>query len=370
MNKPTQFNHTIGWDVGGAHLKAALLDCNGKLLQVLQVTCPLWRGLTELDAAIGQVLNHFEVKTALHAITMTGELVDIFANREVGVNAISTLMDAKLNGVKLFYSAARTIAESSCFLSLSEVSQSWQSIASANWFASACFSAHQLQTLKNSNYALLVDIGSTTTDFIALINGHPTCLGFTDATRMQFEELVYTGVIRTPLMSIAQKISFNLSVTSVAAEFFATSGDVYRLTGDLLVADDMAETADGKDKSMHSSARRIARMVGHDVEDADMITWNQLAQSFKDKQIERLTEVTMLHVDCIAKTTNGQEISIIGAGVGRFLVKQIAENMHLTYSDVSDLFNCNIESAQESNTSVCLPAYAVACLVYQHEVAA
>jgi probable H4MPT-linked C1 transfer pathway protein len=370
MNKPTQFNHTIGWDVGGAHLKAALLDSNGGLLQVLQVTCPLWRGLPQLDDAIDQVLNHFEVETALHAITMTGELVDIFANREVGVNAISTLMDAKLNGVKLFYCGARTVADSSCFLSLSEVSQSWQSIASANWFASACFSAHQLQTLKNSNYALLVDIGSTTTDFIALINGHPTCLGFTDATRMQFEELVYTGVIRTPLMSIAQKISFNLGVTSVAAEFFATSGDVYRLTGDLLVADDMAETADGKDKSMHSSARRIARMVGHDVEDADMITWNQLAQSFKDKQIERLTEVTMLHLDRIAKTNNGQEISIIGAGVGRFLAKQIAENMHLTYSDVSILFNCNIESAQESNASVCLPAYAIACLVYQHEVAA
>ena len=79
MNKSTQFNHTIGWDVGGAHLKAALLDTNGALSQVLQVPCALWRGLPELDAAIDKVLNHFEVKTALHAITMTGELVDILS---------------------------------------------------------------------------------------------------------------------------------------------------------------------------------------------------------------------------------------------------------------------------------------------------
>ena len=370
MNKSTQFNRTIGWDVGGAHLKAALLDTNGALLQVLQVPCALWRGLPELDAAIDMVLNHFEVKTALHAITMTGELVDIFANREAGVNAISALMDAKLNGVKLFFSGARTLADSSCFLILSEVSQSWHSIASANWLASAYFSAHRLQTLKNCNYALLVDIGSTTTDFLPIINGQPSCLGFTDATRMQFEELVYTGVIRTPLMALAQQISFNLGATSVAAEFFATSGDVYRLTGDLLVADDMAETADGKDKSIFSSARRIARMVGHDVEDADMITWNRLAEAFKEKQIERLTEVTMVHLDRIANTSNGREISIIGAGVGRFLVKQIAEKMHLTYLDVSDLFNCNITNAQHSQASVCLPAYAIACLIYQHEIAA
>jgi probable H4MPT-linked C1 transfer pathway protein len=369
MNNPTQFNHTIGWDVGGAHLKAALLDTNGALLQVLQVPCALWRGLPELDAAIDKILNHFEVKTALHAITMTGELVDIFANREAGVNAISALMDAKLNGLKLFYSGARTLADFSCFLTLSEVSQSWQSIASANWLASACFSARQLQTLKNSNHALLVDIGSTTTDFVSLINGQPSCLGFTDAARMQSEELVYTGVIRTPLMALAQQISFNLGATSVAAEFFATSADVYRLTGDLLVADDMAETADGKDKSIFSSARRIARMVGYDVEDADMITWNRLAEAFKEKQIERLTKVTMVHLDRIAKTSNVPEICIIGAGVGRFLVKQIAENMHLNYLDVSDLFNCNIASPQHSQASVCLPAYAIACLIYQHEIA-
>ena len=146
-------------------------------------------------------------------------------------------------------------------------------------------------------------------------------------------------------MALAQQISFNLGATSVAAEFFATSGDVYRLTGDLLVADDMAETADGKDKSIFSSARRIARMVGHDVEDADMITWNRLAEAFKEKQIERLTEVTMVHLDRIANTSNGREISIIGAGVGRFLVKQIAEKMHAMQAPSAATAETSVASA-------------------------
>ncbi|MEY3883995.1 MAG: hypothetical protein RLZZ379_1273, partial [Pseudomonadota bacterium] len=53
----------IGWDVGGAHLKAALLGPDGALQQVLQVPCPLWRGLHELELAIDIMLNAFKVSS-------------------------------------------------------------------------------------------------------------------------------------------------------------------------------------------------------------------------------------------------------------------------------------------------------------------
>ena len=369
MYKPIPLKHTIGWDVGGANLKAALLDSNGELLQMQQVPCSLWLGLTELEAAVDKVLNQFDVKTALHGITMTGELVDLFANREEGVIAISTLMDAKLNGIKKFYVGARTGTDYPDFLSLAQVPQLWQSIASANWMVSGWFISRQLKVLKNKKNALLVDIGSTTTDFLPLINGQLSCLGFNDGERMRFEELVYTGVIRTPLMALAQKISFDFGMTSVAAEFFATTGDVYRLTGDLLVSDDMADTADGKDKTIFASARRIARMVGHDIEDAEMITWHALAQAFKEKQYERLTKVAKAHIDRILLGSHGEDVHVIGAGVGRFLVKQISENMQLPYFDVGELFNSNISKTQQHQASVCLPAYAIACLIYQCEIA-
>jgi len=36
----------IGWDVGGAHLKAVLINAQGQVLHAKQVYCPLWRGLT------------------------------------------------------------------------------------------------------------------------------------------------------------------------------------------------------------------------------------------------------------------------------------------------------------------------------------
>ena len=204
MHNPEHYKKTIGWDIGGAHLKGALLDANGKLLQVLQVPCALWRGLAELEVAIETVLSSFKVKSALHAITMTGELVDIFVNREAGVKTISEFMDTKLHGVKQFYTGALQ-QDLSGFVPLSDVPQFWQAMASANWLASARFCAQQLQVMKNSEDALLIDIGSTTSDFVPIVNGKPFCFGYTDAARMQSEELVYTGVIRTPLMALSKK---------------------------------------------------------------------------------------------------------------------------------------------------------------------
>ena len=42
----------IGWDVGGAHLKACLL-VGGRVRDVAQWPCALWQGLEQLDAALG-----------------------------------------------------------------------------------------------------------------------------------------------------------------------------------------------------------------------------------------------------------------------------------------------------------------------------
>ena len=346
----------IGWDVGGAHLKAAMLDAEGNLLHVLQVPCALWRGLHELEAAIDELLSQLSISAAIHAITMTGELVDLFANRQTGVNEISRVMHAKLVGTKHFYTGAHDL-DFAGFVAIDEVNAYWQHIASANWLASAGFVAKQV------GHALLIDIGSTTSDFVLIAEHQPVCLGLTDAARMQTEELVYTGVIRTPLMALTQKIQFENAVTSVAAEYFATTADVYRLTGDLVGEDDMTDTADGKEKTAHASAKRLARMIGHDADDKPLDTWIALAQAFKQQQVSRLQGVATKHILRVKKNAR---LSIIGAGAGSFLAREIAASMKLPYLDVAD-FIAHPQSSNDSElkhwAKVCLPAYAVAYLV-------
>ena len=86
----------IGWDVGGAHLKAARVTGAGKIARVAQAPCPLWQGIARLDDAYRDVLCELGGARARHVVTMTGESADCFANRIEGVRAIVRRMGGLL----------------------------------------------------------------------------------------------------------------------------------------------------------------------------------------------------------------------------------------------------------------------------------
>ena len=353
------FNTTvIGWDIGGAHLKAALLDAKGNVLNVLQLPCPLWRGLSELSVAMQNMLNSFDIKPkqALHAITMTGELVDLFVNRHAGVCQIAKLAGQILGDNIEFYIIQGTTKLS--FVSLIDIPRFASAIASANWHASATFLA------KHAPNALLIDIGSTTSDIIPIINGVAALNGNNDAARLKNDTLLYTGVVRTPVMALAQKLPFENSEINVMAELFATMADVYRLTGELLPEYDSSETADGKGKTQLESARRLARMIGCDVED-DLEKWILLAVSCKNLQMMQLKTAIAQHL----KPT----MTIIGAGAGSFLVKQIAEDLNHSFIPAYEL--ASMRAAGHANKhdfihdiDLCFPAFAVASLALEQSI--
>src|SRR5688572_24393293 len=103
----------IGWDIGGAHLKAVHLDANGYFISSVQLPCPLWKGLDYLQRAIMDAQAQLNEKVALqaikiepftrHAVTMTGELVDLFENRHQGVCQIAKVVTDILGVDTLFY---------------------------------------------------------------------------------------------------------------------------------------------------------------------------------------------------------------------------------------------------------------------------
>lgn len=335
----------IGWDIGGAHLKAVLLNDVGQVESVTQVPCALWLGLDRLKSAMVKLLQDFRIKPTEcgHAVTMTGELVDLFANRHEGVVKIAQLVTKVLGDKVQFYCMDETIA-GSVFLTLPEVLKHTGLVASANWHASASLVARYMPD------ALLIDIGSTTTDIIAIENGRVVNRGLTDAERMQQDALVYTGVVRTPVMAVSQKLMLDGKETNVAAEYFATMADVYRLTAELSPAADMAETADGKDKTPQASAKRLARMVGYDVEDKTMGSWLQLAAACREKQISQIQLAAIKHMK--------DGMKIVGAGAGVFLVKAVAQALGHSTVMLTELLNSEVEDG----LAVCLPAYAVAVL--------
>ena len=358
------FKHTmiIGWDVGGAHLKAAQLDASGELLRVVQVQCQLWLGLPQLEAAIDKVLAIFSlIQPAQHIVTMTGELADCFENRQHGVSEISACMTHRLGASILFYAvktSSSLLTSESVFLPPDEVNANAKHIASFNWFASASLLAKRVPE------ALLIDIGSSTTDIVVLHEAQPMPLGLDDGQRMQVSELVYTGVVRTPLMAVASKLPFQGEWVEVAAEHFATMADVYRITGQLDGSYDMATTADGRDKSISASMTRIARMIGRDVQDANAQAWTQLAYAARQLQ---LTQIQTAVLRALSRNLLNQDAPIIAVGAGNFLAQHLATSLARPCLTLAHALN--IESTQATQwASVCLPAYAVAALYIQNRL--
>ena len=102
--------------------------------------------------------------------------------------------------------------------------------------------------------------------------------GRDDASRLVAGELVYTGVVRTPLMALARRGRHSSGEwVPLMAEYFATTADVYRLTGQLPEGADQHPAADGGEKTGPASARRLARMIGRDSESAPLAAWRELA---------------------------------------------------------------------------------------------
>jgi probable H4MPT-linked C1 transfer pathway protein len=338
----------IGWDIGGAHLKAALWR-DGRIEAVRQVPCTLWLGVRHLEDDWRAVAADLGPADS-HAVTMTGELAEVFASREEGVRAICRTV-AGLAG----RTPARFYAGPHGFLPEAEAVRAWRSAASANWHASARWAGG------NWPEALFLDIGSTTTDIIPIAAGVPVARGFTDAERLEAGELVYTGVVRTSLMALADRVPFAGKWQGVMAENFATTADIYRLTGELAAEDDSYPATDGRTKSAPDCRARIARMLGRDVGEADEAAWLQVARFFRERQMRLIEDAA---AQALSVGTLGADAPYIAIGAGRAIVHTLAKRAGRASVSCGKRIPA-VDEAVRRRAEICLPAAAVAMLAAQ-----
>ena len=290
----------LGFDVGGAHLKAARVE-DGRVTGAVEIACPLWQGTDRLDAAFA------EARRALgdaprNAVTMTGELCDIFPTRAEGVAKLSTKVRELLTGDIAFYGGGAG------WLAPDNVAAVAERVASANWHATASLTARARPN------ALCIDMGSTTTDIVPIAGGTIVARGLTDAERMQAGELVYTGATRTFLMALAGRVPFKGAWAPVMAEYFASMADVHRVLGALPENADLHATADGREKTKAASAVRLARMIGRDVNEGEDWEWQNLAEYFAESQLKRCT---MLPSKYLSSTFLTDGAPVVATGTGR-----------------------------------------------------
>lgn len=334
---------TAGLDVGGAHLKVALAE-NGVVTAVAQYPCPLWQGIDKLEQALEQA-SALIGSAGIHGVTMTAELSDLFQDRCTGVSTLVSILSDYLGPCGLFWMGRRGFGDAD------DAIRHWSDVASTNFLATAEFVA------RRRSDALLVDMGSTTTDIVAICGGRPVIRGFTDAERLETGELVYTGLTRSAVMAVAQSAPFDGRMQGLALEYFATMADVRRILDELPDGVDQHATADNRGKSVDESFARFARMFGRDTSDAPPDVWRRAARDITHAQ------AAMIDAGCQKVMTASAlhpAAPVIVAGIGADAVRAHVASSARPVEDFGSLTGASGDTALWATR--CAPAASVALL--------
>ncbi len=254
---------TVGLDIGGANLKAATNDGDA-----IDRPFPLWKQPERLSSELRSLLAEFP-QPDLVAVTMTGELADCFSSKAEGVRSIIRAVESATARPVRFWSTGGEFLDAESAASVPRL------VAASNWHALATFCGR----IVPEDEAVLIDIGSTTTDVIRLRNGTVCSEGMTDLERLTAGELVYTGVSRTPLCAFGPSVLVDGEPLPLAAELFATTLDVCLLLGHLPEDPSDSNTADGRPAIRANALARLARMLCADPDEVGEERLLQLGRS-------------------------------------------------------------------------------------------
>lgn len=264
----------IGLDIGGANIKVA-----GEV-RVRTVRFALWREPERLAAVLADVLAD-EPRDEPVLVTMTAESCDCFETRAEGVRFVLDAVDAAAGARQV-----RVWSTTGGFVSSAVAYARPSAVGSANWHALAMAVAAELP----EGRALLVDVGSTTTDLVPLCDARVAARGRDDVTRLAAGELVYVGAAGTPVCALASEVRLRGRRTGVVAECFATMADVMVLVGDAAERPECCDTADGRPLTREHAAKRLLRMVGADLDSHSLGDAVELAEQFCDAAVQRLVK--------------------------------------------------------------------------------
>ena len=348
----------LGLDIGGANIKAA--DSAGRSISI---PFALWKNPAQLSEIISkEVLSAFDSSFGKNngsaadsappsvALTMTGELCDCFASKSEGVKSIvdSVCRLFPANIIYVYTTDGEFVSPRSAIASPSKV-------AASNWHALAkyCTKISALPDVRQQDYALLIDTGSTSTDIIPFRDHSVLAIGTTDTTRIANHELLYTGALRSPVCAVSDTVRFRGTRISLAHEFFATMQDVYIVLKWLPEDEQFCETADGRSAILPHAKHRLARMLCADVSEMTDEELFDIAEQLKTKQLSLVHNSIDHQQERFGKSASHWVVS----GSGGFLIEKL---MRESGADVPIVY---LEDQLGAQLSSCAPAYAVAMLL-------
>jgi probable H4MPT-linked C1 transfer pathway protein len=322
----------LGLDIGGANTKATLLKTQNGTIKEFRTSLeyfPIWKiGKEQLPMVLEKLKKSLTNSKVLDGVgvTITAELSDAFMTKKEGINHV---LDSVL---EVFGDAPIFVLDVGVnLIQVEEARNKILSVASANWVATGWMIS---QLIKN---CVVIDVGSTTTSVIPVIDGKLAAEGRTDLEKLQKGELVYSGALRTNVATIVNSIPVHGRMTRVSSELFAQSGDVHLLLGNIGEEDYTVETCDGRGKTRREAAARLARVV---CADTDMITEQEvvdMARFIYDRQVKRISKGLRQVNERIKSHKKNICVVVTGLG-GNFLARKAAEKVG--FEAIFDMKEC------------------------------
>jgi (4-(4-[2-(gamma-L-glutamylamino)ethyl]phenoxymethyl)furan-2-yl)methanamine synthase len=300
----------IGLDVGGANTKAVWR--NGGERRAISRPFEVWRDREALMAVLQEVVASVAPEPVeAVALTTTAELSDAFRTKREGVGFVLDAAEAALGGQQLL--AFTTAGE---VVPFAEARTRAREVAAANWMASALAVAGLYPD------ALMIDVGSTTTDVIPIAAGRVVAAGRTDLDRLLAGELVYTGALRTNLAAIAPRVPVRGGSCPVASELFAISADVQLILGHLAPGAYTCATPDGRPATVEFARERVARLVCADADQLAVEEVDAIAEFLRAEQVRQI-EAAVRRVSGRV----GDDLPVVPLGAGAFMARAAAEHL-------------------------------------------
>ncbi len=336
--------YVFGLDVGGANTKAALLTIQEATVEKLGTAVeyyPIWkRGKKQLPEVLRRLRNLLVGASPLDGVgvTMTAELSDVYKTKIEGASHILNCIARVFADVPTF-----VLDVNANLVPIDEARTKPLEIAAANWMATGWMVSQLIKT------CLVVDVGSTTTSIIPIVDGKVVAEGRTDLEKLLNGELVYTGALRTNVAAIVKYVPIRGGQVRVSSELFAQSGDVHLLLDHIQAQDYTVETADGRGKTIEEGMARLARIVCADADMLDEQEITDMAKFIHEKQVEQIAEGLMQVYERIRRRVP-EGMPAVVAGSGRnFLARRATEQIGISeIVDLGDLLGANTAFASPS----------------------
>lgn len=299
----------LAFDIGGANIKSA----DGVDFAESR-SFAMWQKPQLLVDTLRAMIA--EAPPADHlAVTMTGELADCFATKAEGVLHILSAVEKAADRRH-----ARVYCSDGTLRSIEAVRRAPLAAAGANWHVLARFTGR----FAKQGPAMLIDIGTTTTDLVplaggAIVAGESGEGAWTDTDRLIAGEMVYTGVERSPVCAVVGALPYRGKQCPVAQELFATTWDAYLTLGELPEEPLAMHTADGRPATKAAARDRLARAICADREAFDEADAHAAAEAIVQAQTAKIGLA-------LAQRTSRMKAppaTVVLSGLGEFLARRV-----------------------------------------------